>query len=235
MNLSPPIAPPPMSTGRIIAFAVVCPIALGCLLFLPAGSIAWTPGWIFLAVSAAAFTICVAIIMQFNPVIFRARSRFQAGTKGWDLRILSVILPAAVSIMPVAALDAGRLKLWPLPVWVIAVGYIFYLVSFAITAWAQGVNEFFEPGVRIQTERHHRVIDTGPYALIRHPGYAAAVLLFAGMALSLGSLLALIPAALASAALALRTAWEDRMLQSDLPGYREYAGRVRSRLLPGVW
>ncbi len=89
--------------------------------------------------------------------------------------------------------------------------------------------------VRIQTERGHQVVDTGPYAIVRHPFYVAAFPLFAAMPLALGSYWALIPAAATGIVLAVRTAWEDRMLQNELPGYKEYAGRVRSRLIPGVW
>lgn len=114
-------------------------------------------------------------------------------------------------------------------------GYAGVLAGIAITCWAQAANPFFEPGVRIQTERHQRVIDTGPYRFVRHPGYVAALLLFAGMALALHSLWALVPAAIASALLVLRTSWEDRLLHAELPGYAAYAQRVRWRLVPGLW
>ncbi len=175
MDPDSPIAPPAMSAGTIAAYALVSPIALGGLLFLSAGSIAWTPGWIFLGVSFLALAVSVVIIRRLNPIILRARSRFQPGTKTWDLRLVSVVLVAAVAIMPVAAFDAGWLSWSSLPIWAFAVGYTLYLAGFAITAWAQVVNEFFEPDVRIQTERHHRVIENGPYAIVRHPGYSAAI------------------------------------------------------------
>jgi protein-S-isoprenylcysteine O-methyltransferase Ste14 len=97
------------------------------------------------------------------------------------------------------------------------------------------VNKFFEPFVRIQTDRGHRVIDTGPYALVRHPGYVFGYLSFLGIPLALGSLWALIPAILTGSLLVLRTIWEDQMLREELPGYKEYAQRVRYRLVPGIW
>ncbi len=100
---------------------------------------------------------------------------------------------------------------------------------------AVSVNKFFEPLVRIQTDRGHKVIDTGPYAMIRHPGYALSFLAFLGMPLSLGSLWALIPAVLACLLMVLRTVWEDQTLLEELAGYKEYAQRVRYRLIPGVW
>ena len=99
----------------------------------------------------------------------------------------------------------------------------------------KAVNKFFEPSVRIQTDRGHHVIDTGPYAIIRHPGYAFGFAFFLGIPLALGSLWGLIPAIIMSALLVVRTVLEDRTLQNELPGYKQYAERVRYRLVPGVW
>ena len=97
------------------------------------------------------------------------------------------------------------------------------------------MNKFFELLVRIQTGRGHKVIDTGPYAIVRHPGYALGYPLFLGMPLALGSLWALIPAFIFGLFLVVRTFLEDRTLQKELPGYQEYTQRVRYRLVPGVW
>ncbi|MGB0068047.1 MAG: isoprenylcysteine carboxylmethyltransferase family protein, partial [Isosphaeraceae bacterium] len=113
--------------------------------------------------------------------------------------------------------------------------YVLLVAGLAGMTWAESVNKFFEQTVRIQTDRGHRVIDTGPYALVRHPGYVAACLLFMGMPLALGSLWALIPAVLSCLLLVLRTIWEDRTLRDELVGYEEYTQRVRYRLVPGVW
>jgi protein-S-isoprenylcysteine O-methyltransferase Ste14 len=135
----------------------------------------------------------------------------------------------------VAALDDGRFHWSDSPWRVCAVGYALLLVGVGITTWAEAVNRFFEPTVRIQTERGHKVIDAGPYAVVRHPSYVGGFFTAAGMALSLGSLWALVPAGLASALLVLRTQWEDQTLQAELPGYKEYTQRVRYRLIPGVW
>lgn len=230
-----PREPAAMSRGTAVAYAVGLPLALLLLVFLPAGSIGWRPGWLMVAVLVLAFGASALVLARVNPVIYRARSRFQPGTKGWDKALLAVILPAMVAILPVAALDAGRFHWSAVPAWLVVLGYAALLAGIAVTAWAQAVNPFFEPGVRIQSERHQRVIDTGPYRFVRHPGYVAALLLFFGMALALGSYWALVPAAIASAVLVLRTAWEDRLLHAELPGYRDYACRVRSRLVPGIW
>ena len=224
-----------MSRGAAVAYAIGLPLSLFALVFLPAGSIGWRPGWIFIVVLLVAFGTSALVIARVNPVIYRARSRFQPGTKAWDKRLLAVLLPAMVAILPVAALDAGRFHWTAVSPWIVGVGYAALLAGIAVTGWAQAVNPFFEPGVRIQSERDQRVIDTGPYRLVRHPGYLSALLLFAGMALALGSYWALVPAAAASALLVVRTALEDRLLHAELAGYEAYARRVRWRLIPGVW
>lgn len=230
-----PKEPPSISSRTAITYAIGLPLALLALVFLPAGSISWRPGWVFLTVLVLAFGISALVLARINPMIYRARSRIQPGTKGWDKALLAVILPAMVAILPVAALDAGRYHWSEVPGWVVALGYVALLGGITMTAWAQAVNPFFEPGVRIQSERHQRVIDVGPYRFLRHPGYAAALALFFGMALALGSFWALAPAMLASVLLVLRTSWEDRLLQNELPGYADYASRVHWRLLPALW
>lgn len=236
MNYSEPARDPaPMSRLTAIAYAIGLPLALLVLIFLPAGSLAWRPGWIFLGVLVLAFAVSARVLARVNPVIFRARSRFQAGTKSWDKALLAVILPAMAAVLPVAALDAGRFHNTLVPGWLVLLGYAAVLLGIAVTGWAQAVNPFFEPGVRIQSERHQRVIDSGPYRFVRHPGYSAALWLFFGMALALGSFWALLPAVLAAALLVVRTAWEDQLLQAELEGYVDYARRVQFKLFPGIW
>ena len=114
-------------------------------------------------------------------------------------------------------------------------GYVLIIAGFAVTTWAQAVNPFFEPGVRLQRERGQRVVKSGPYAIVRHPGYFGALLIFAGLALALGSWWALVPAAWASAILVFRTRREDTLLRAALDGYADYARRIRFRLVPGLW
>ncbi|MCV9967016.1 isoprenylcysteine carboxylmethyltransferase family protein [Pararhizobium sp. BT-229] len=230
-----PQEPSAMSGSTAIAYAIGLPLSLLGLIFLPAGTIAWRPGWIFLAVLILGFGTSALVLARVNPVIYRARSRIQTGTKSWDKALLAVILPAMMAVLAVAALDAGRFHWSAVPPWAILSGYGCVLAGIAGTAWAQAVNPFFEPGVRIQSERHQRVIDVGPYRFVRHPGYVSALFLFFGMALALGSFWALAPAALAAVLLVLRTSWQDRLLRTELPGYDDYSRRVRSRLVPGVW
>jgi protein-S-isoprenylcysteine O-methyltransferase Ste14 len=211
------------------------PIVLALLLFVPAGRLDWTGGWLFLLALIAAFCVTALYLWRVNPEIFVARSRIQEGTKGWDRVLIGFLFAALLAIFLLAAFDAGRWEWSRPPIGIVAVGYVLMLVSIVILAGAQAVNRFFEPGVRIQTERGHRVIDTGPYAFIRHPGYLAASILVVSIALSLGSYLALAPAGIAILLIVLRTGWEDATLHQELPGYADYTRRVRYRLIPGIW
>jgi protein-S-isoprenylcysteine O-methyltransferase Ste14 len=227
--------PKPMMRTAAILYAIGFPLGLLALVFLPAGRIDWPAGWIFITVLVLALGLSALILARVNPVIFRARSRFQPGTKKWDLILVTFILLAFVAAIPVATLDAGRMEWSVVPLWVILAGYILILGGIAVAAWAQAVNPFFEPGVRIQTERAQRVITSGPYGIVRHPGYSAAIAMFIGIPLALASWVALLPAALAIALLILRTGLEDRLLRAELPGYAEYARERRYRLFPGIW
>lgn len=221
---------------RLALSVLAISLFLALSLFLPAGTLAWMNGWRFLLVFLGTGTLAGLYLWRVNRAIFVARSRMMhEGTKSWDRMLLRFLIPAIVAIPPVAALDARRFHWCPVPWCVCALGYFLLLLGMGITAWAQAVNKFFEPSVRIQTERGHGVIDAGPYAIVRHPGYVAGCLLTVGTALSLGSLWALIPASLAALLLLVRTRWEDQTLQGELLGYRDYAQRVRFKWIPGLW
>jgi hypothetical protein len=144
---------------------VVAFVILAVLLFVPAGRITWTRGWIFLLVFTLLITASIAYFTHANPEMFAVRSRVHPGTKRWDKIVMCLLSVAIVAIPPVAGLDDGRFHWSSMSCWVVALGYLVQLAGWIGVAWAQTVNRFFEPGVRIQTERGHHVIDTGPYAL----------------------------------------------------------------------
>ncbi|WP_411034118.1 methyltransferase family protein [Shinella sp. BYT-45] len=227
--------PEPMSWPAAISYAVGLPLALLALVFLPAGRLDWLPGWFFVAFVAAAYAASALFLWRVNPDIFRARSRVQAGTERWDRILLWLMLPAVAAEVPLAAFDAGRMAWSDVPPAFVILGYALLAAGTALTAWAQAVNRFFEPGVRLQRERGQHVIRSGPYRIVRHPGYVGALMIFAGLALALASWWALVPAALAGAILILRTSWEDALLRAGLDGYADYARHTRYRLVPGIW
>ncbi|WP_165221753.1 methyltransferase family protein [Aquisphaera insulae] len=218
-----------LSTAISLLIFVLC-------LFPPAGDWAWPRGWLFLGVLLASSTLVVLYLLRVNPDVIAGRVNPHGRPRTWDLLLgLLVALPSMLAIPIVSALDDGRYHWSRLSGWGCAFGYVLLLIGIAGMTWAEAVNRFFEPSVRIQTDRGHHVIDTGPYAIIRHPGYAFGFLLFLGMPLALGSLVGLIPVAVLAFFLVVRTMLEDRTLQAELPGYREYTRRVRYRLVPGLW
>ena len=204
-------------------------------LFLPAGTLLWTRGWLFLLVIVVAFVVGTLYLRRVNPEAIAARIKRRKATKRWDRIVLAILRPTVLAILIVAALDGGRFHWSHVPWWVCVLGYVLLIAGIVGLVWAQSVSKFFEPTVRIQTDRGHTVIDTGPYALVRHPGYVAASLLNLGMPLSLGSFWALVPSVLLCLLLVVRTVLEDKTLRNELPGYEGYAQRVRYRLVPGLW
>lgn len=225
-----------LNRRRLALIAVSLPVLFALLLFVPAGTWTWGKGYLFMLVFSVSVVAIFSYLWRVNPEVVIARSHSHEGAKRWDRILVSFFFfPAVWAILPVAALDDGRFHWFPVPLWVCGIGYALLLAGMGIATWAESVNKFFELNVRIQTERGHIVIDTGPYAIVRHPGYVGGILTAAGMALSLGSLWALIPAGVGSLVLVIRTQWEDQTLQQELDGYREYTQRVRSRLIPGIW
>jgi protein-S-isoprenylcysteine O-methyltransferase Ste14 len=210
-------------------------LLLGVAMFLSAGDIRWANGWLFLLVFLVLMAPSIVYLWYTNPDIFAARSRIRAGTKAWDRVLVVFVLLSFVALFPVAGFDAGRFHWSGVPPGLIVLGYVLFCVGYLLSIWVYRVNRFAEPTVRIQTERGHKVIDTGPYAIVRHPLYAGAILMCAGIPLALGSFWALIPGAIGALILVVRTVLEDRTLQAELEGYKEYAARVRYRLIPGVW
>jgi protein-S-isoprenylcysteine O-methyltransferase Ste14 len=227
--------PKPMSGTKVIAYAIGLPLALLTLVFLPVGRLDWTSGWIFIIFVVIFYGASALVLARVNPVISRARSRLQPGTQRWDFVLLWLMLPAMVAEIPLATFDSGRTGWSAVPLSIVILGYVLLAAGIGLSTWAQAVNRFFEPGVRLQRERGQQVISSGPYAIVRHPGYVGAIMIFAGLALSLASWWALVPAAWASAVLIVRTSWEDTLLQAELDGYAEYASRVRFRLASGFW
>jgi protein-S-isoprenylcysteine O-methyltransferase Ste14 len=139
-----------------------------------------------------------------------------------------------ISIPVVAGLDS-RFHWSNLDPYFAVIGVVFIVVSSVFLNWAMTVNPHFEPTVRIQKERDHKVITSGPYNIVRHPGYLAGILFAVSIPLIIGSVFAFIPAGIYVLLMIIRTGLEDKTLQEELEGYSEYARQIRYRLFPGIW
>jgi protein-S-isoprenylcysteine O-methyltransferase Ste14 len=220
--------------GKALIQLVVTVAVIWVLLFASAGTIDWPRAWWFMAAFVVAILVAVALLYRMNPEIFAARSRIQPGTKLWDYIFITLVIGGMTLILPVAGFDK-RFGGADAPDWVVVVGYVLFVISFIGQTWPQAVNRHFEPGVRIQEDRGQTVIDTGPYAYVRHPGYISGSLLALSIALVLGSWWALVPVAVVIVGLAVRTVFEERTLRAELAGYIDYTQRVKWRWVPGVW
>jgi protein-S-isoprenylcysteine O-methyltransferase Ste14 len=171
-----------------------------------------------------------------DPDLIRERRRPGPGRQGSLLRAGLFTASIGVSHLIIAGLDVGRLH-WSdtVPTGLHVVGFVGLVASFGLFGWATAVNRFFSSVVRIQRDRGHHVVLAGPYRYVRHPGYTATIGFCLCSPLALGSWLSLLPNLVGIGALVWRTVFEDRLLTEELEGYRAYAERVRSRLLPGVW
>jgi protein-S-isoprenylcysteine O-methyltransferase Ste14 len=220
-------------TGLIVVYLSI-PLAL----FVCAGDIGWWQAWVYSLLFVAAGLGGRFFAERRHPGLLAERQNIDniQTVKAWDkvlapLMALSLSLPLVV----VAGLD-HRFGWSPaLPLWLILLGFFLIAFGYAFAVWAIVENRYFSSVVRIQTDRGHVVCDSGPYRIVRHPGYAGNILPLLGIVLALSSLWTLIPAAVALVIAVIRTALEDRTLQEELPGYKEYARRVRYRLLPGIY
>lgn len=213
--------------GLIAIFAV--------LLFASAGTWAWPRAWAYVAVVLVLEVVTLVLLARRAPETLRRRGEAGAGVEPFDRVFAGLWLTLALATPVVAGMDAVRFRWSWLPWWCFGVGLAVLVPAALLGAWAMLVNEHFEQLVRIQTDRGHRVVSEGPYRLVRHPGYLAAIAGALATPLLLGSVWTCVPAGLIALLFMVRTGLEDSTLQRELPGYAEYARRTRFRLVPGVW
>ncbi|NSW53498.1 MAG: isoprenylcysteine carboxylmethyltransferase family protein [Anaerolineae bacterium] len=211
-------------------------IMLILAIFLPAGTLRYPAGWLLLGLFLLNIAYELLVLLPSNPSLFAARSSMQQGTLKWDaiLTALTVIVFYLGAVI-VAGFDFRNHWSPEFPLWLVLFGTAIWLVGSAITYWAMHANTHFEATVRIQSDRNHQVIDSGPYKIVRHPGYVGALLTYTITPLILSSTWAIIPSALSLIGFVVRTALEDQFLQQELPGYQEYTRKTRYRLFPGIW
>ncbi len=216
-------------------WGIVWPTVLGLLLYAASGRWRWPLAWAYLVLYSAILIAGSFIAIHRDTGFTEERTRVKEGTKAWD-RWLSgpLFSPLWLALYVVAGLDQ-RYRWSPALTPVAITAVVVSGLGYSIAVWAMRANPFYGRYVRIQTERGHTVVTTGPYRFVRHPAYAGLIVFMLASALALESLWALIPACMVALVLVIRTALEDRTLLADLPGYAEYAQRTRFRLLPGIW
>ncbi len=224
------------SMGRIILLVLIV-LAMPMLPLFISRRWDWWEAWFYAIASIAGFIASRALAARRHADLLQERARMlnQADAKAWD-KLLAPLVGFGGGLIPLTVgVDAlfGHSAAFSLPVKIIAISLI--LAGYGLANYALIENRFFSGMVRIQTDRGHTVISSGPYAWIRHPGYAGGMLTFLAAPFLLDSAWALLPAGLLCAALIARTRLEDQTLQAELPGYTGYAQRVRYRLLPGIW
>ncbi len=239
MNTTTPVKQTNVKSGaaagvrRYLIKNIVGALFMVAILLIAAGRIDWIMGWVY--VGLLTLGSVVSVLFTDPQLLSEERDIGKKGAKNWDRLLVSIHGLVSFATMIVAALDLryGWLPEVSLAWQIVALAA--YSLGWALHLWAMAVNRFFSKVIRIQTERGHTVVTEGPYRYVRHPGYAGAIVWNLGTAVALGSVWALIPGVLGALLLILRTALEDRTLQEELQGYKEYTQKVRYRLLLGVW
>ena len=210
--------------------------ALAVTLFMTSGDISWVMAWVLTAILFATVAFNVFFLMRKSPDLIEERMHPRAGAKGWDFFFSTFVGSLGpLSLFIVAGADHRFGWTLPFSAPVMIGATLVQASGHVLTLWSMSVNRFFSAVVRIQHDRGHMVVSSGPYRFVRHPGYAGAILTFLATPLMLSSLWAFIPSLATIIMIVTRTLFEDSTLIRELGGYREYAKRVRFRVLPGIW
>ena len=217
---------------------VVVYLSIPVVLLVCGGDFGWWQAWVYSLLIVAAGIGGRIWAERRHPGLLAERQNIEKmqSAKAWD-KVLAPLMALSLSfpLIIVAGLD-HRFGWSPVfPLWLIVLGFILISLGYAFAAWALIENRFFSSVLRIQADRGHVVCESGPYRIVRHPGYAGNILALPGMVLAFSSTWTLIPAAVGLIITVIRTVQEDRALQDELPGYSDYAKRVRYRLIPGIY
>jgi protein-S-isoprenylcysteine O-methyltransferase Ste14 len=218
--------------------SIVVYLSIPLVLLICSGDFDWWQAWLYSLLILAAGIGGRIWAEQRHPGLLAERQSIEnfKSAKAWD-KVLAPLMALSLGfpMVIVAGLDHRYGWSTVFPLWLIVIGFILITLGYAFAAWAFAENRFFFSVVYIQIDQGHVVCDSGPYRIVRHPGYAGNILPLLGIVLALSSVWTLIPAAVALIIAVIRTVLEDHTLQQELPGYREYASRVRYRLIPGIY
>jgi protein-S-isoprenylcysteine O-methyltransferase Ste14 len=206
------------------------------VLFISAGTLDWINAWVYVVLVSMYWVISTGVLASVNPSVLNERGTVvKEDTKGFD-KVWVVVYPILTfGNLIVMGFDAVRFQWSSMPFWLTWVGVIVFVSVSPLALWAMAVNRFFEWTARIQDDTQQYVCTSGPYGIKRHPGYVALIFTILAYPLILGSWWGFVLGGLLAMFVVIRTSQEDRMLLEELPGYAEYARRVRYRLIPFVW
>jgi protein-S-isoprenylcysteine O-methyltransferase Ste14 len=207
-------------------------LVLALILFISSGSLNWLWAWAYLGLGLGILVINAQIL---PPELIAERGQPGDNVKRWDKVLATLTGLPTLAVPIVAGLDERFAWSPQLASAIHLTGLALFALGQGLFSWAMASNRYFSTAVRLQTDRGQTVATGGPYRYVRHPGYVGFIVSYLGTSLALGSLWALLPAGLIACLLVVRTVLEDRTLQDELPGYSDYARRVRYRLLPGIW
>ena len=213
---------------------IIGAIIAGAGIFGLAGNLVWWNAWLLIALMVLIFVFTQKAIKN-TPGLAEERKTAAAKSKSWDLKLVKLLTMALPSMLIVAAFDMRFKWFPPVPATVSIFAFLTMILAAVLTYHSITANQFFSSHARIQMDRGQIVVSTGPYRLIRHPGYAGSTLFNLLVPLALGSWATLVLGIGTAVLLIYRTAKEDQMLMEELPGYRIYAEQVRNRLFPGIW
>lgn len=222
--------------ARFLLQNTIFVVGMGVLLFASAGTWHWPSAWVLLATSALLGPLCGWWLYRIDPALLAERLRpvLQRDQPAADKIFVTVFVITMLAWLALIGFDR-RIQSSDMPVAFQILGLVLFLASTLFTMWVFRENSFAAPVVKLQAERAQRVISTGPYAHVRHPMYSGMILFFTGVPLLLGSWWGLAMLPLFAALFAVRIGIEERTLREGLPGYADYAARVRYRLVPGLW
>lgn len=222
--------------GVLGGFIPLCFVIIaGVVYFLVAWRLDLWRAWIYFGTAFTCALLGGILMLVFAPTLSHERGKPKEDAKIWDKVLLRVYFVLGLVVMPLVAAFDARFGWSLMPGYFIIPGAAIQLLMLVITQWAMLANPFFEGLVRIQKDRGHKVISSGPYRIVRHPGYLGMFFGTLPLPFITGSVYALIPCSIMMILIVIRTALEDKTLQAELAGYKEYAARVRFRLFPGIW
>jgi protein-S-isoprenylcysteine O-methyltransferase Ste14 len=222
----------PKPTPLVILVILGLYVVLAWLIILAYES-GWAIGWTYVGLLFGCSAIFKSSFLFWNPQLWRRRADVFQNTKAWDWGVLMMLGTGLLAIIIIAVIEFDMPGGQSNPPW--RIGLALFVFGWMFFNWCSFANPFFETMVRVQTDEGHHVIDQGPYAIIRHPGYVGLITVFLSTPLLLPSVWVSALSLILALTFVVRTALEDRTLQAELPGYSDYTSRVRYRLIPGVW